>query len=53
MSDMFSHYVAVLKRSKDQNLPSLKPVRKLSSFVVYNSNSSAIIIITSNNNVPK
>ena len=33
VSDMFSHYLAVLKKSKDQDLPSLEPVRKLSSFV--------------------
>ena len=34
VSEMFSHYLAVLK-SKDQDLPSLKPVWKLSSFIKY------------------
>ena len=39
-SDMFGHYLAALKRSKDQDLPVLKTVRKRSSFSKYNSTSS-------------
>ena len=41
MSGMFSHYLAVLKRSN--GLTELKTVRKLSSFMKYNSTLKAII----------